>query len=360
MKDSTIRVTSVTGSPAEMGRAHGTEHADEIRAYADDRIALSAEGTDWSRERIIGLADDMLESHERYDEMLFEEMLALAHAADLSPAEAVIVGGYTDFIDAVSAMAAGASAHEDDCTAVIVPDGLADGAGFLAQTWDMHASATPHVIMLDVAPDHGPHSLVFTTVGTLGQIGMNEAGICIGINNLTAADGGIGVTWPFVVRKALRQTDLDSAIACITDAELAGGHNFLVFDASGRGASIEAMPTAIHVETLESEPLAHTNHCLAPTTRAVEGERPDDLNESSILRIRQAPELLQSLPVTAESLMALTRDERSICRHPQPPWNYESCGAAIMRPATGDFWACWGIPSENEFERFSLTPSHAS
>lgn len=359
MKGSPIRVTSVTGSPSEMGRAHGAEHADEIRAYADDRIALSAEGTDWGRDRIIGLADDMLESHERYDEMLYEEMVSLADAADLSPAEAVIVGGYTDFIDAVRAVAAG-SANEDDCTAVIVPDGLADGAGFLAQTWDMHASATPHVIMLDVAPDRGPRSLVFTTVGTLGQIGMNEAGICIGINNLTASDGGIGVTWPFVVRKALRQTDLDSAIACITDARLAGGHNFLVFDASGRGASIEAMPTATHVETLGSDPLVHTNHCLAPSTRAVEGERPDDLNESSILRIRQAPELLEHLPVTAESLMALTRDERSICRHPEPPWNYESCGAAIMRPATGDFWACWGIPSENEFERFSLTPSHAS
>lgn len=359
MKGSPIRVTSVTGSPSEMGRAHGTEHAREIRAYADDRIALSAQGTDWSRDRIIGLADDMLESHEQYDAMLYEEMLSLADAAGLSPGEAVIVGGYTDFIDAVRAVATG-SAQEDDCTAVIVPDRLADGAGFLAQTWDMHASATPHIIMLDVAPDHGPRSLVFTTVGTLGQIGMNEAGISIGINNLTASDGGIGVTWPFVVRKALRQTDLDSAIACITEARLAGGHNYLLFDASGRGASIEAMPTATHVETLASHPLVHTNHCLASSTRAVEGERPGDLNESSILRIRQAPELLEDLPVTAETLMALTRDERSICRHPEPPWNYESCGAAIMRPATGDFWACWGVPSENEFERFSLTPSHAT
>jgi isopenicillin-N N-acyltransferase like protein len=78
---------------------------------------------------------------------------------------------------------------DDTCTAVIIPDGRAAGAGFLAQTWDMHASATPHVVMLDTVPDPGPAALVFSTVGCLGQIGMNEAGIAIGINNLTAADG---------------------------------------------------------------------------------------------------------------------------------------------------------------------------
>ena len=102
-------------------------------------------------------------------------------------------------------------------------------------------------------------------------------------------------------------------------------------------------------------PVFHTNHCLVPETIAVEGPRPDDLNRSSLLRIEHAAELLGSGPITVESLMDLTRDERSICRHPEPPYDYESCGAAIMRPATGDFWACWGIPSENDYEHFSLT-----
>lgn len=354
MNGRSIRVTAVSGSPGEMGTTHGTEYSEEIRAYADDRILLSAEGTDWSRDRILDLAERMLDAHQRYDGPLFEEMTAMAEAAGLTPAEAVIVGGYTDFIDAVRAEAAG-SAHEDDCTAVIVPDHLAAGAGFLGQTWDMHASATPHVIMLDVSPATGPRSLVFTTVGTLGQIGMNEAGICVGINNLSAADGRPGVTWPFVVRKALRQTDLDDAISCITDAHLAGGHNFLVFDRTGRGATIEAMPTATDVRYLDEAPLVHTNHCLAPDTRAVEADRPEDLDRSSLLRAEQAPALLGVDPVTAEDLMALTRDERSICRRPEPPWNYETCGAAIMRPATGDFWACWGLPSDNRYEHFTLT-----
>ena len=32
----------------------------------------------------------------------------------------------------------------------------------------------------------------------------------------------------------------------------------------------------------------------------------------------------------------------------------ESSGAAIMRPATGELWAVWGLPAENEYESFRL------
>jgi isopenicillin-N N-acyltransferase-like protein len=338
-----------------MGAAHGAAFAADIRAYTLGRIELSGVGTTWGSAQLEALAEQMLPAHRRYDEALYEEMVAMAEAAGITPAQAVIVGGYTDFIDTVRAVA-GTAPVEDNCTAVIVGDDLADGAGFLAQTWDMNASATPHVVMLRLAPTEGRRALVFTTVGTLGQIGMNDAGIAIGINNLTAADGMIGVTWPFVVRKALRQTTIDAALAAVLDAELAGGHNFLLFDADGHGYSVEAMPTATNVVVLADEPVVHTNHCLVPATQAVEGPRHADLQRSSVDRLDQAGELMAHQPVTAASLMELTRDERSICRHPEPPFDYESCGAAIMRPRTGDFWACWGVPSENEFERFSLTP----
>lgn len=353
MTRDTIRVLWIDGSAGELGRAHGSAFVSDIRAYAEDRTRLAATGTDWSRDRILELADRMLPAHEAYDPGLYAEMIALADAAGITPAEAVVVGGYTDFIDTVRA-AAGGTAVEDTCTAVIVPDDLAGGAGFLAQTWDMHASATDHVVLLGLSPEDAPRSLVFTTVGTLGQIGMNEAGISVGINNLTVDDGRTGVTWPFVVRKALKQTSFDAAVQCVLDAPLAGGHNFLIFDGEGRGVSIEATPTVSSIDTLDGAPLVHTNHCLGAATRAVEGARPAALQQSSERRLQEAPEHLTEAPVTAESLMAMTRDERSICRRPEPPFDYESSGATIMRPATGDFWACWGVPAENEFEHFRL------
>lgn len=337
-----------------MGTAHGLAFADEIRAYTDKRVRLSLEGTGMSPAEALAVAELMLDAHRDYDADLFTEMLAMAAAAGISPAEAVIVGGYTDFIDTMRRRAGG-SAFEDTCTTVITPDTDSGGAGFLAQTWDMHASATPHVFMLDARPGGRPGSLIFTTHGTLGQIGMNDAGIAIGINNLTMDDGDIGVTWPFVVRKALDQTDFEAALEAVVDADLAGGHSFLLFDARGNGAVVEATTTTTSIERLDGRPLVHTNHCLTEAAATVESARPDYLVESSDLRLEHATAYLAASPAhTLESLTALLRDEASICRRSASLDDYESSGAVIMRPRTGDMWACWGVPADNDFEHFRI------
>ena len=71
---------------------------------------------------------------------------------------------------------------------MIIPDSRADGSGFLAQTWDMHDTATDHVLLLKITPTDQPASLIFTTVGCLGQLGMNNEGVGVGINNITCLD----------------------------------------------------------------------------------------------------------------------------------------------------------------------------
>jgi len=245
--------------------------------------------------------------------------------------------------------------EEDNCTAVLVPDALAESHGYLAQTWDMHDSATEHVVLLEIVPESGPRAFVYSTVGCLGQIGLNDAGIAIGINNLTATTGGVGVTWPFVVRKALQQTDIEAALACVVEVELAGAHNYLLLDRHGRGYNVEAMPGCRSVTKLADSPLMHTNHCLDADAKREQAERPPALLESSEGRLRRAAELLSGgEPVTLDRLMALTRDSVAICQRSKPPFHIESSGAAIMRPATGELWAVWGLPSENEYEAFQF------
>jgi len=351
-----IRRLVLRGSPRQLGAEHGSACREGIRRYTDERVHLASNGS-WAgreatRDDALGLAEAMLPAHRAYAPDLTEEMEAMAEASGLSPAEAVIVGGFTDFVDAVRAQP-GAVHEEDNCTAVLVPDALAEGRGYLAQTWDMHDSATEHVVLLEVLPESGPRAFVFSTVGCLGQIGLNDAGIGIGINNLAATTGRIGVTWPFVVRKALQQTDLEAALACVVDADLAGAHNYLLIDRRGRGYNVEAMPGCRSVTKLEESTIAHTNHCLDAEAIREEAERPTELLASSVARLQRAGELLAgSDPVTLERLMALTRDPVAICHGSQPPFHIESSGAAIMRPATDELWAVWGLPSENEYEVF--------
>lgn len=355
---SAIRTLALAGTPTERGRAHGEAYAADIRRYTADRMEIVAAGT-WSdgaidRDAIVDLAAQMLPAHQSYAPDLYAEMLAMGEAAGVSAAEMIVVGGFTDFVDVVRG-SFGSAPVEDSCTAFIVPDEVAGGAGFCAQTWDMHDSATEHIVMLDIAADDHPGALVYTTVGCLGQIAMNDAGIAVGINNLTAHTGRPGVTWPFVVRKAMQQTTLEAAIACIVDADLAGAHNYLLFDANGDGVSIEAMPGTCAVERLGERPVVHTNHCRIQNARVEEAERPAVLQASSEARLEHATRLLDRESLSVEDLMAVTRDPESICQKSQPPYHIESCGAAIMRPKTGEFWAVAGRPDENGYQRFTVT-----
>jgi isopenicillin-N N-acyltransferase-like protein len=361
MRRPPIRVLDLAGSPEHMGATHGAAYADEIRRYTDERVSLVMEGL-WSggpmaEADVLDLAASMLPAHEAHSPTLFAEMCAMADAAGITPAQAVIVGGFTDFVDTVRAVVGGAhpeTVMEDDCTSVIVPDHRADGAGFFAQTWDMHDSATEHVVLLRTDPDDAPAALVFTTTGALGQIGMNELGVCVGINNLTATDGTPGVTWTQVVRHALEQDSAAAARDAILDADLAGGHNFLVFDAEGDGYNIEAMPTARPVTTLDRDAVAHTNHALAPETTAVQGPRADALQDSSMRRLDTARQWLDRDGITADDLMALTREPNAVCQTAVEPYHVESSGATVMRPRTKEFWAVWGLPSMNEYQKVSF------
>jgi len=357
MRRPPIRILDGTGSPEAIGALHGSTHAAEIRHYATERVDLVTAGL-WSggtlsRDDVLAIATAMLPAHERFDGDLHAEMMAMAEAAGISAEEAVIVGGFTDFVDTVRAVVGGempASVVEDDCTATVVPDGRANGAGFLAQTWDMHDTATPHVVLLRLRPDDAPAVTVFTTTGCLGQIGMNSEGVCVGINNLTALDGRVGVTWPSVVRGMLKTSTAHDALDVLLGAELAGAHNFLVLDRSGEGYNVEAMPSVRPVTPLGHDPLVHTNHALDPAAAAVHAPKEAGMMASSQARLRKATELLADGPIDAARLIALTREPEAICQTATAPYHVESSGAAVMRPRTGDFWACWGLPADNDFE----------
>ena len=338
-----MRVLEVFGDSDDLGRGHGLACSEMIRKYVDDRIGLSGDshwsGASADRDLILEVADDLLPHHERFSENLYTEMLAMAEAAGIAPQEAVAVGGFTDLVDVVRARLL-TVAEEHNCTGIINPR-----TGVFAQTWDMHASAGEFVVMLKIDPMFGPDAFVQTTAGCLGQIGMNEAGIAVGINNLTST-GKPGVTWPFVVRKVLEQDNLDDAVNVVLDADLAGGHNYFVMGPDGEGAMIEAMPHSKRVTRSNTDPLVHANNCLYPETSAEEAPRPPDWVENSDIRLRVGEENAHDL----ESFFA----DPMISRRADAPAEIATCGAVIMSPAERKLQAVWGVPGDHPWETFQL------
>lgn len=343
MYGGSLRNLALAGSAEAIGATHGLRLAQPIRAYLADRLDLAGDpywsGRSEDAGRILQMAEGTLEHHARFSEALYDEMLSMAASAGISPAEAVVVGGFTDLIDLVRA-AGESGIEEDDCTGVVDA-----GNGLLAQTWDMHASAGRYVYLFDIRPDDRPRALVQTTAGCLGQIGMNEAGIAIGINNLTSI-GRPGVTWPFVVRKVLETTDLDDAVKVVVDAELAGGHNFMVMGPDGVGCNIEAMPGSNRVTRVETGSFIHTNHCLAGETKAEEGLR-NPLNEANSDR------RLDQGSAHASDLEAFFADV-DINRSAASDHEVATCGAVVMKPGSRSMDAVWGQPGSHPWEHFTI------
>lgn len=348
----------LSGTPYEMGQQHGKKFRDKIRKYTAERVLLSGTGKwagrELSRDNVLSLAQDMVAVNEAYAPDLMEEIRGIADATDLTSAELLITNGFTDFVDAVYTRANTGTVTfgVDDCTAFLIPGNTtADGNSFFGQTWDMHETAEPYVLLTEVEPAEGIPFVGFTTMGCIGQMGMNAEGIAVGINNIMGT-GQVGVIWNLVVRKILAQDNIEDALDCIRDAELAGAHNYLIMDKHGKGYNVEAMAGRYHVDELESEPLVHTNHCLVDHNREVERDRPPESMLSSVHRLNQGAKLLRERPITEDTLFELTRDEAAICVTPKPPLYSGSLGATIMRPATGEFWAVQGSPRENQYERF--------
>ena len=298
----------------------------------------------------------------------------MADATGLGVNELVIMNGFTDFVDVVAnpalrrqgataALAPGEDFDGGGCTAfVVAPAASAARRGYLGQTWDMHATATPYVLLLDVRPQGGPALLTFTITGCVGMIGMNEHGVAVGINNLLGADGRPGVHWVYAVRKMLAQRTVDDALGVLRGAHLSGAHNYLLLgpDSAGglRGYNVEQMATRAHVTPVEGV-YAHANHCVIAEMTAVERPRKGVSQASTQARYAQATGYLHGRAgaITLDDLMALTRlheGELSVCAHVQEGYDVESSGACIMSPQERRMWALWGNPCTGEYESFRV------
>ena len=355
-----LPILDLRGSPYDVGYEHGRKLKIAIHEICEKRLELLTAPPDLGRAvdaaEIMEMGERVWDMHEEYDSDLARELLGIADGAETDPIELLLMNGYTDFVNLVHDRL---SAPE--CTAFWTGrDVTSEAMAYIGQTWDMDASARPYAIALRLYPAEGPAALLLSISGGLGLAGVNEAGIAVVINNLIPTDARDGVNFPFLVRKALKQITLESAVRSLLQATRCSGHNYLVADTMGRAVNVETTATQASITLLEKGFYVHTNHYLSPKLRALEKAQPVQSMLSSVTRWQRMRALLsdQRGHIDPPKLQSVTADHENgvnaICRHAQSMEDSATCAATIISPQEGKMWAVEGNPCEGRYELFEL------
>jgi isopenicillin-N N-acyltransferase-like protein len=328
-------------SPREWGRLHGESFRGDIRALAEIRIYLCTKVGGFSgREPVLAAAKAHLPVLERYDRALYEELIGIAEGADVSPEEIVVANHYTDLRDLdpdpKSWQLAGDTAG---CSMMWSP-------GILAQTWDMHASAIPYVILLAT-----PDAKLLTVTGCLGMCGMNSARVGLTINNLFSTDARIGAVWPAIVRRALREPSAAQAFDVIRHSPIGSGRHYFVADRHGAHA-LEASGTRQTVLPTGGA-YCHTNHSLRPEI-AAHSKVPATSTTHTRMQWLEADLARGPVRDLADAWKRLGDGVDVDQSTPEAPHAPATCGAIAMDLQSGDVWAQQGHIRGLPPERFHV------
>ena len=345
-------------SARERGRIHGEAFREPIHAIARIRTELAvAQGKLGTEARVLAVAEAHLPVLAAFDRALSEELLGIAEGADLDPARVVVLNHYTDLKD----LGPDSIPGDEDCSAVIAktPAGVA-----LGQTWDMHGSAAPYVAMLHV-PEHegAPAAWLLSITGCLGMAGMNAAGVGVTINNLRSNDARVGVVWPALVRRMLREREAQAAKHVLMTAPMSSGHHYIVGSAErAYGVETSGVLKSVVFESdwTEDATYVHTNHCVEGSEIA----RVSSVAPTSTTRERYAwlSESVAARPLeSAADLWARLGSHdgypRSVCTHlasAAEPHAMLTCGGVLMDLSARRIWAAPGCIHDVAPDEFSF------
>jgi isopenicillin-N N-acyltransferase-like protein len=363
----TLRTIHVQGTPAELGRAHGEELRSEVRAFVAQRLAalrvyMEERGTHGGVEDFLRVGARCLEIARDWDPLGSAEHDGIAEGAGVDPAELYAVANMTDVRDVL--LLPPPNREDEGCTSFLLPARLSAQRAIVAgQTWDLNPDDLDFVVAVHRRPTEGPETWSVTCVGCLSLVGMNEWGLAVGTTNIKVRSTRPGVGYMSLLHRALQERSRQAACDTVLGAPRAAAHTYWMADADG-GLEIEAMAFDAVVRQLDNAPealagdgpLVRTNHCLAPSVAALQGE---PTTSSSRARLKRAQELLGRGPHDLESLKALLADRSdgvdSINRYPEDEQGTTTNSCVLAWPAERLLWACRGPADRGAWVRLPFS-----
>jgi isopenicillin-N N-acyltransferase-like protein len=357
-----IPVLDLSGTPGQIGAAHGEAQRDRIRASTDRFLGWLLGGTSvaLTEQALWARWASQVAANEAEAPDLVEEMRGIARGAGV-PFERVFL--LNSLLDLSSFRYLPLAQNFGGCSTFAVAAEAGTGKTLLGQTYDMAEFHQDYLTLLRLKPARGPRQLVFTFAGIVGAAGLNEAGLGVNINYLSPTDVGVGRLHSVVVRQILAGTQLADALTPAVVPPRAGGAHFLIADRDGNVVSVETTARRHQVFYPEGNALGHTNHYLADWLKPFEYLRAGSIG-GSIARYTALRRFLRERGdrLTTQALQELTRNHtsypRSICAHGaafEPAGSRTRTVAALVQVlADQTMHVAGGCPCENEYHPVRL------
>lgn len=294
----------LSGDARSIGHAHGETFRNQIHQLVDIRRGL-ARGFFWNAP-VTALESHALEHIEGLKQApeLFDEFFAIAAAANVSLVDLMILNNYTDLRD----FSVTDKARKNDGCSVI---GIRNQEQTLVgQTWDMHASATPFTVFMEIDEEYSDTNIkALTLTGCLGLAGVNSHGVSAMINNMHCTEvNPKGLAWNALVRKVLRSKTAAEGVKCIETHLPCSGHSYVVSDAKSI-VNIETTGLQTSITSRIDGNVGHsfhTNHYLCNNLRKFENM--ERQSKTTHQRYRALETFFKSHPVDKFQLADFERD----------------------------------------------------
>jgi isopenicillin-N N-acyltransferase-like protein len=271
-----MKVISLQGSPFEIGQMHGETLRESIGAviqvYMDLFLALGGGARDSIRELALGFAERI----ERFDRRYIEEINGIAIGSGADVRDILALNARTEILTSLLAAS-------KECTLFsFVKEGI------LAQTWDWLRKLEGRVVLLKINRHDGHIVLTMTEPGIVGKIGINSAGLGVGLNILSSAQRANGVPVHILLRAALDASSWEEARDRLTKSQIGTNSAITLADDQARCFTCEYKGGAFEILEPRNGVLVHTNHYIA--------EAADSLIPDSKPRLARAESLIENLP----------------------------------------------------------------
>jgi isopenicillin-N N-acyltransferase-like protein len=352
MSNGQLQVVRIQGDARQRGRQYGESVAPSIRKNVKDYLRLLAFHNGLERSAVMRAAEAFGPLVETHAPDLWLEMQGIAEGASCDLVEVLLINARSELMLAAS-----------ECTALLAaPETTDQGHALLGQNWDWFAAVEAEPILLHVRLPDGVEILTLTEAGQLGKIGLNSAGLGVGLNFMEHTHQGIGLPIHVILRQMLSCGALGDAIRAALSVPRGGAANVPLAHAEGEILDLELTATDADFIYGDAGWLVHANHFESDRLR--QGDEGIRTSRSTVARAARARRLLSAAQdsISLDTIRAILNDHAhgayAICRHAdsqEPALQQTSTRAsAIMDLAARTLYLALGQPCANEYEAFSL------